>query len=113
MTLVHAVADLSRSSSVALFEGHRHGDVDLSFFVTDTPPGGGPRLHVHPYAEVFLVESGEATFTAGGEERVVSGGHVVVVPPETAHRFENTGEDALRVVSIHPSGEVLQTDLED
>ena len=47
----------------------------------------------------------------GEEELTVTGGHVVVVPPHTPHRLENTGEGILRVVSIHPSGAVEQTDL--
>jgi mannose-6-phosphate isomerase-like protein (cupin superfamily) len=34
-----------------------------------------------------------------------------VVPPETPHKFVNSGENPLRVVSIHPSREVVQTDL--
>ena len=37
------------------------------------------------------------------------GGQVLVVPPDTVHSFVNTGE-RLRIVSIHPSSEVLQED---
>jgi len=37
---------------------------------------------------------------------------VVVVPPETPHRFENTGEETLRQVSIHDAGEMRTTWLE-
>jgi mannose-6-phosphate isomerase-like protein (cupin superfamily) len=112
MTIVLALDDLRRSPTAALFEGHRHAEgVDVSCFVTKYPHGGGPQLHKHPYAEVFVVQDGEATFTAGADELLVTGGHIVVVPPETPHRFENTGHSPLRVVSIHPSGEVRQTDL--
>jgi mannose-6-phosphate isomerase-like protein (cupin superfamily) len=80
-----------------------------SFYDTTWAPGRGPSLHRHPYAEVFLVEVGEATFTAGDEELVVTAGHVVVVPAETPHRFVNSGDAVLRVLSLHPNGEVLQT----
>jgi mannose-6-phosphate isomerase-like protein (cupin superfamily) len=113
MTLVLAIDDLDRGPTAALFEGHRQAEaVDLSCFVVDAPTGRGPVLHKHPYAEVFVVQEGEATFTAGGEELRVTGGHIVVVPAETPHRFENTGDGQLRVVSIHPSGKVQQTNLE-
>src|SRR2546423_6229697 len=95
------------------FEGHRHGGSDVSFFVTNAAPGSGPKLHTHPYSEVFVVQEGEATFTAGDEEVVVTGGQVVVVPPETPHRFENTGEETLRQVSIHDAGQMQTTWLED
>jgi mannose-6-phosphate isomerase-like protein (cupin superfamily) len=113
MTIVLGLADLRSSHMSSQFEGHRHGDVDLSFFVTTAPPGGGPALHTHPYAEIFIVQEGEATFTAGDDELVVTGGHVVVVPPETPHRFENTGEDTLRQVSIHDRGEMQTNWLDD
>ena len=113
MALVLALADLAKSPSQALFEGRRHGGVEVSCFVTATPPGEGLPLHVHPYAEVHVVQDGQATFTVGDEELVVGGGHVVVVPPETPHRFRNTGDGLLRQVSIHPNGEVQETWLEE
>lgn len=113
MTLVHVLDDLLAGPRAKLFEGTRHGDgVELSFFVTTTPPDRGPPLHVHPDAEVFLVEAGEATFTIGDEELVVTTGHIVMVPPETPHRFHNSGRDTLRIVSIQPSSEVQQPNVQ-
>jgi hypothetical protein len=35
------------------FEGYRYGDVGVSFFLVDSPPGGGAVLHTHPYEEIF------------------------------------------------------------
>jgi mannose-6-phosphate isomerase-like protein (cupin superfamily) len=35
--------------------------------IVDAPPVGGPRLHKHPYEGVFVVQEGNATFTAGEE----------------------------------------------
>ena len=113
MTIVHALDDLRTSPASCLFEGNRHGDVDLSCFVTSFPSGRGPALHTHPYAEVFIVQRGCATFTSGREYFDVTGGHVVVIAPETPHRFQNTGHAPLDVISIHPSGNVQQTNLPD
>lgn len=42
--------------------------------VVDAPPGGGPKLHRHPYEEVFVV-----------------------------HKFVNSGGGRLRQVDIHAS----------
>jgi mannose-6-phosphate isomerase-like protein (cupin superfamily) len=113
MPSVHSLTDLTAGPRAMLYEGGRHGDgVELSFFVTSTPPRRGPPLHVHPDAEVFLVEEGEARFTIGNEEFVVSSGQIVMVPPETPHRFENTGDDVLRIVSIQPSSEVQQANVQ-
>jgi quercetin dioxygenase-like cupin family protein len=103
------VADIRRSETAALFEGG--DDIDASMFITRYPRDRGPDLHTHPYPELFLVEAGTATFIVGHEEVVVSEGHVVVVPAETVHGFKNRADDELRVVSVHPSPTVKQTNL--
>jgi oxalate decarboxylase/phosphoglucose isomerase-like protein (cupin superfamily) len=56
------IDDLRRSATAALFEG---GDVPISIFVTEYERGQGPSLHLHPYSEVFVVQSGTAAFTVG------------------------------------------------
>jgi mannose-6-phosphate isomerase-like protein (cupin superfamily) len=65
--------------------------------------GGGPRLHRHPYEEVFVVQEGSATFTAGDDVIDARGGQVVVVPAGVAHKFVNSGAGRLRQVDIHAS----------
>jgi quercetin dioxygenase-like cupin family protein len=101
--------ELRRSATAALFEGH--DDVEASLFVTRYERGQGPDLHLHPYPEVFVVETGTATFTVGGDELTVAAGNIVVVPAQTAHGFKSAAAETLRVVSVHPSGAVEQTDL--
>lgn len=108
MPTVLPLADLRRSATAALFEG---GDIPISVFVTRYERGQGPDLHLHPYAEVFVVETGTATFTVGDEELTVEAGNVVVVPPQTPHGFKGAADDVLRVVSVHPSGAVEQVNL--
>ena len=76
-----------------------------------TDRGKGPDLHLHPYPELFVVQTGTAVFTAGDDEITVDAGHVVIVPAETPHMFKCAGDDTLRVVSVHPSRKVQQTNL--
>ena len=109
MASVVPIEDLRRSPTAALFEGGE--EVPVSIFVTEYPRGRGPDLHLHPYPEVFVVQTGTAAFTVGDEEVVVGAGHVVTVPARTPHGFKGAGDDTLRVVSVHPSGTVRQTDL--
>ena len=109
MAKVIPLEELRRSPTAALYEGG--DDAAASIFVTQYQRGQGPDLHTHPYAEVFVVLDGTARFTAGDEELVVEGGNVVVVPPETVHGFKGHGDDTLRVVSVHPSPRVQQTNL--
>jgi len=109
MATVVPLEDLRRSATAALFEG---GDeIGVSIFVTEYDRGQGPDLHLHPYPEAFVVQAGTAAFTVGAEEVTVEAGHIVVAPAKTPHRFKGAGDDKLRVVSIHPSPKVQQTNL--
>jgi quercetin dioxygenase-like cupin family protein len=84
------------------FEG---GDLGAGVCVikVDMAPGEGPRLHRHPYEEVFVVLEGDAEFTAGDERLRATAGESIVVPPDTPHLFVNAGEGRLRLVAIHVS----------
>jgi mannose-6-phosphate isomerase-like protein (cupin superfamily) len=98
---VVALDDLEHTRHAHEFVGADHGDVPFSMILVHSEPGVGPKLHRHPYAEVFVVESGQATFRIGDGEAVVEAGHVVVSPPGEAHGFVNSGAGELRLVAIH------------
>jgi quercetin dioxygenase-like cupin family protein len=85
------------------FVGADHGGAGACLIFVDAPPGRGPGLHRHPYAELFIVQEGEATFTADGAERAVGAGDLVVVPAGTPHKFVATGDGQLRMISVQPS----------
>ena len=93
------------------FEGYRYGDVNVSFFLVDTPPGTGPVLHTHPYEEIFVVQEGEATYTVGDATIEVGAGQIVVTPAGVPHKFVNSGSGPLRQVDIHPSERIQQVDI--
>ena len=104
--------ELPGNPHVAIFQGHQHGDVNVSFFVVNFPPGGGPQLHEHPYEEVFLVQEGEAMYTVADATIQARGGQIVIVPPGTPHKFINSGGGPLRLVAIHPNREMTTSFLE-
>jgi quercetin dioxygenase-like cupin family protein len=83
------------------FVGAEHGEVPFSIILVHAAPGAGPRLHRHPYPEVFVVESGEARFQLGDDTVVVRGGQIVVGPANVPHGFTNTGTGQLRLTAIH------------
>ena len=83
--------------------GADYGGLGVSLILVEAPPGKGPSLHRHPYEEVFILHEGEATFTAGDEERVVAAGAVIVVPAGTPHGFVNSGDAPLRLTTVHAS----------
>ena len=107
------LADLHVSPTAALFEGHRRAGVDASMFVTRTPPGRAVELHVHPYAETFLLLEGRGRWTAGDEVVELEPEQLLVVPPDTPHGFRNVGDVPLLVVSVHERGTMRQTWLDE
>ena len=94
-------SDPARGEETGEFQGRLLG-ASVSVLVVDAP-GSGPRLHRHPYEEVFVVQEGNATFTAGEETIEVRGGQVVVVPAGVAHKFVNSGAGRVRQVDMHTS----------
>ncbi len=111
MSRVIAKDELPYGTIAHRFEGYRYGDVNVSFFLVDSPPGSGAGLHKHPYEEVFVVQEGNATFTVGDATIEVTGGQIVVVPAGVAHKFVNSGSGPLRQIDIHPNGRMQQTDI--
>lgn len=93
--------DLPHTEHAEELVGAEHGDVPFSIILVHAPPGVGPRLHRHPYPEVFVVESGQASFQLGGDTIVVHGGEIVVGPANVPHGFTNTGTGQLRLIAIH------------
>lgn len=87
------------------FDGAAH-DAPVSFFLLHTKPGEGPGPHRHPYAETFIVEEGQVTFTVGDETIEAQAGDIVVAPANTPHAFVNSGSEVLRSVNIHPVAEM-------
>jgi mannose-6-phosphate isomerase-like protein (cupin superfamily) len=94
---------LPLSSIAHEFVGADRGGVGVCIIFVDAAPGEGPRLHKHPYEEIFITLSGEATFVVDDQELQVGPDDIVIVPPHTAHRFTNSGAVPLRQIDIHVS----------
>jgi mannose-6-phosphate isomerase-like protein (cupin superfamily) len=111
---VLAKDELPHDGSAHHFEGHLYDGAEVSFFISETPPGGkGSSLHAHPYAEVFVVEEGELTFTVGGDTAEATGGQIVVAPAGTSRKFTNPGSGRARHLDIHTRGRMYTQWLEE
>jgi quercetin dioxygenase-like cupin family protein len=80
--------------------GEDHG-ASISLILDESGPGSGPRLHRHPYDETWVVIEGTLTFQSGHERIAAGPGDIVIVPPDTPHRFTNDGPGRSRLVCIH------------
>ena len=105
-------ADLAHGETTYEFQGHHH-DAGVSFIVIDAPPGSGPKLHKHPYEEIFVLQEGTVTFTAGDEVIEASGIQSVVVPAGVPHKFVNSGAGQLQQIDIQASKQFTTEWLED
>jgi mannose-6-phosphate isomerase-like protein (cupin superfamily) len=77
------------------------GAANVSLILESTTAVGvGPRLHLHPYAETFVIRRGSATFTIGAEQIEGRAGQVLIVPPGTPHTFR-TGPQGYEAIHIH------------
>jgi quercetin dioxygenase-like cupin family protein len=99
------IENLPDSGSSHRFDGSDHG-APVSFFLTHSEPGEGPGLHTHPYAETFVIQEGQATFTVGDETVTAHAGDILVAPANVPHAFVNSGSRLLRSVNIHPVPEM-------
>ena len=96
-------ADLPRDGTAHDLIGEQHGDVGVSVIFTHAPPGRGPSLHTHPYAELLILLEGKARVFDGENERDITPGDIVIIEPGEPHGFKNTGETPLRQIDIHAS----------
>jgi mannose-6-phosphate isomerase-like protein (cupin superfamily) len=94
------------------------GDREFRYLVTDEigcrdatqfygviAPGRAPD-HSHVYDEVIYVLEGEGVLHGGGEDRPVTAGSCIHLPPFFVHSLENSGDTPMRIVAtFHPSGD--------
>jgi quercetin dioxygenase-like cupin family protein len=94
-------SDLPGSPGARRLIGAEHGGLPLSLFLVDNRPGEGPRLHRHPYPELFIVHGGQAEFEIYDTRLAATAGDLVIAPAQTPHGFTNTGDEQLCVTAIH------------
>ena len=83
-------------------EGFTYG-APLTLILEDMPAGRGPRLHRHPYDELWVCQAGAADFADGESVHRVGPGDIVFAPAGLSHTFTSVGEVPLRMVCIHVS----------
>lgn len=95
------------------FEGKDLGTKVTVLFYATEEIGEGPRWHVHPYDEIFILREGRALFTVGSEKIEARTGDILLGPANIPHKYHNLGPGILETTDIHLSESWLQTDLED
>ena len=104
---------LSRDGNTYELQGYQYGDTNISLILVDVAPGEGPKLHMHPYEEVFVIQEGCATYTIGSTTLEAKAGQIAIVPAGVPHKFVNSGSGRLLQVDIHHSPRFITQWLED
>lgn len=94
------------------FEGSVFGTGASVMLYATEEAGRGPRLHRHPYDEIFILRKGRALFTVGEEQFEAEEGSIVFGAANIAHKYVNIGPGLLEMIDIHVSREFIQEDLE-
>ncbi|MBD2748249.1 cupin domain-containing protein [Microvirga sp. BT688] len=94
-------------------EGHALGTGATVLFYSTEEVGGGPKWHVHPYDEIFIIREGRALFTVGDERFECEKGQVVFGPAHVPHKFVNLGPGRLETTDVHVSDRWIQCNLPD
>jgi mannose-6-phosphate isomerase-like protein (cupin superfamily) len=95
--------DLPLIGSSYNFVGAEQGDVAISMFLVEAPPGRGAPLHVHEYDEIVLLQEGQSRFVIGDVIQEAGPGDIIVVKARTPHGFINAGSEVLKQLDIHVS----------
>jgi mannose-6-phosphate isomerase-like protein (cupin superfamily) len=108
-----ALRDLPFTDNSHELEGTHYGGVPASLIFFSGPPGSGPRLHSHPYAELFLIQEGEAQFVVGDVQTTATAGQILIAPADVPHKFTNTGSGFFLSIDIHLSDHFITEWLEE
>ena len=94
-------------------EGYLYGNTNVCLILLDLPPGEGPKLHSHPYEEIFILQEGSATYTIGSTTLEAKAGQIAIVAAGVPHKFVNSGSGRLRQLDIHHSPKFITDWLEN
>lgn len=101
MTMLIKSSELPGPPAGRRFVGAEHGDVPVSLFLVSARAGLGPRLHRHPYPEIFVVDAGQGEFQIGAGHLIAAPGDILIAPAGAPHRFASVGNEHLRLTAIH------------
>lgn len=83
---------------ILLQEGDAPGG-ELSITWVEVEPGAQQPPHSHGPQQVYVITRGSGRMKVGDDDRDVTAGHMVFIPPNTEHGIVNTGDEVLTYVS--------------
>ena len=101
--MVSLIASPNGNSTGGLATPQR-GAREVSVILQRQEPGGHNPSHRHDREEVLLVRTGAVRLTLGDEEFALTAGDTAIIPAETLHQLENSGDGVAEWLLIAPAG---------
>jgi quercetin dioxygenase-like cupin family protein len=99
---------MAAPSMIIKVDGRNGGSPDFFVGYEEIAPGSAIPAHAHPeYDEVLFVHQGKGLATLGSQQRVVTAGATIYIPPKTRVSLKNTGTQTLSVFFIFPRPEMV------
>jgi uncharacterized cupin superfamily protein len=83
--------------------GDQFGFEALSFFISETHPGGGPGFHVHDTEEAHILLEGSVQYKINDKTFTVQAPYVAKIPAGVAHTFINVGSKPFDLIVVFAS----------
>ena len=83
--------------------GDQYGFEGLSFFITETHPGGGPGFHVHDTEEAHILLEGSVQYHIRDKTFTIQAPYVLKVPAGVPHTFINVGSKPFNLIVVFAS----------
>jgi quercetin dioxygenase-like cupin family protein len=99
---------MAAPSKIIKVDGRNGGSSDFFVGYEEIPTGGAIPAHLHPeYDEVLFVHQGRGLAKLGSQERDVTAGAMIYIPPNTRVSLRNTGTQPLSVFFFFPRTEMV------
>jgi len=80
----------------------RDGAKNFAMRYFEIKPGGYTPRHTHDWEHEVFILSGEGIVFCEGQERKITRGYVVFIPPRDEHYFKNTGNEKMTFLCLIP-----------
>jgi quercetin dioxygenase-like cupin family protein len=96
----------AKDAEIRVLISKADGADNFAMRMFEIQPGGHTPLHKHPHEhEIFIVE-GNGTFHCDGKDSPFEPEHVIFVPGNSMHNFQNTSDSLLRFLCLIPASAV-------
>jgi quercetin dioxygenase-like cupin family protein len=100
------VMEGAKDAEIRVLISKADGAENFAMRMFEIKPGGHTPLHKHPHEHEIFIVAGNGTFHCDGKEYRFGPEHVIFVPGNAMHNFQNTGDSLMRFLCLIPASAV-------